>query len=558
MSGLLVVPSARLIPAELQGDFGQIPSCMIPFGGAPALQQILSGVQGTAMRVLVAGHENVSWIESFLVHAPRDEVRSVDVGATRSLGETLHRALRSEAHLDGPLMVNFGDTVIRGGLPEGDAFVFACPDELFRWTTFRLSADGYLDQILDRGVEKEDLVDGRVFVGVFSFADGRRFADCLAAALAAPSPDLDPFYRAVLAYYNSADTPPVAKEVEQWIDLGHLDTYYASRRVYAMGQRAFNAVSVDAFRSILTKRSQNEAKFADEIQWYTRIPAGLSYLAPRVFGWSVVPGQMYIDLEFYGYPPLSEVFLFSRLDLAEWRAIFSRLGQVRDDMDRYRADDADPARIAAALRTMYLQKTLERLKDVTQLGLDPAMLDGPLTVNGKPCVPLRRLIAELPALLAREGLQEAPHFSVIHGDFCLSNILFDRRSRTVRLVDPRGSFGDFDVYGDPRYDLAKLSHCFNGGYDFLVQGLFALESPEPGAYTLHEFTNERHRLVRDAFNAFFLSAPIVRQQVRLIEALLFLSMVPLHDDRPLSQRAFLLRGLETATAYFAEFRATQG
>ncbi len=556
MSGLLIVPSARLIPAELQGDFGQIPSCMIPFGGAPALQQILTAVAGSDTRVLVAGHENIAWIESFLAHSPQSAVRVLDVGQTRSLGETLLSALRSEANLDCSLIVNFGDTVVPGELPTGDSFVFACPDELFRWTTFRLAATGYIEQIVDRGLEKNDEADRRVFVGVFSFQDAKRFAKCLADALATPSPELDSFYRAVLAYYNSADFPPVARQVDLWIDLGHLDTYYASRRLHAMGARSFNTVLVDPFRSILTKKSRNEAKFADEIQWYTRLPPALGYLAPRVFSHSVVPGEMSIDLEFYGYPPLSEVFLFSRLDLAEWRAIFGRLGLVLEDMARYQTGPGDRERIRPSLRSMYLDKTLERLQEVMGLQVDPAILNGPLEVNGKLCVPLRDLLQALPDLLEASGLQDAAHFSVIHGDFCLSNILFDRRSRTVRLVDPRGRFGEFDIYGDPRYDLAKLSHCFNGGYDFLVQGLFSLESTSPGVYRLTEFANALHHQIRDAFNAQFLPSPVLYNQVRLIESLLFLSMVPLHADRPLSQQAFLLRGLQTATPYFSHLHSS--
>jgi hypothetical protein len=547
MTGLLIVPSARLIPAELQGDFGQIPSCMIPFGGAPALQQILMGIHGSGRQAIVASHENHGFIDEFLSHFSNGVVRSVDVGPTQSLGETVFRVLDGEASLDGSLLVNFGDTIFRGNTLEGDAFAFACPEELFRWTTFRLRPDGYLDQILDKGVEKGDPSDGRVFVGVFSFKEADRFKACLAAALANPLSSLDSFYVAVLSYYNSAKTPPIAKEVDPWIDLGHLDTYYASRRVHAMGERAFNAVSVDAFRSILTKRSQNEAKFADEIQWYRRIPSGLSYLAPRVFGHSLEPGQMSIDLEFYGYPPLSDIFLFSRLDLTEWLAIFNRLGKVLEDMSQYKASSASKSQIASSLRCMYLEKTIERLQDVLGNGLDASILDGPLKVNGMVCIPLRRLLRELPDILGAAGLLEASTFSVIHGDFCLSNILFDRRSRTIRLVDPRGRFGEFDVYGDPRYDLAKLSHCFNGAYDLLVQGLFSMESMGFGEFHLTEFMNERHRLVRDAFNRLFLSDQTVRHQVRLIESLLFLSMVPLHSDRPRSQQAILLRGLETAT-----------
>ena len=549
MSGLLIVPSARLIAAELQGDFGRIPSCLIPFGGTPALHRIVEDVRGFDIRVVVACHENHSLVADFVKHMSGDLVQSMDVGPTSSIGETVHRVLATRDEPDGRLVVNFGDTLVQERIPEGDSFFYACPEELFRWTTFRLGSDGYLDEILDKDIEKGDHVAAKVFVGVFSFKSAKRFGTCLRAALADPSPRLDPFYRAVLAYFNSAPRPPTAEEVALWIDLGHLDTYYASRRIHAMGQRAFNAVSIDASRGILTKKSRNEPKFADEIQWYTRIPVGLSYLAPRVFQYSLNPGEMFIDLEFYGYPPLSEVFLFSRLDLTEWQAIFHRLAQVMQDLGAHRAPPTDSFRIEPSLREMYVVKTLERLEEAMDSGLDPWLVDGPLSVNGKPCVPLRQLISAMPEALRSAGLLMSPHFSVIHGDFCLSNILFDRRSRAIRLVDPRGRFGDFHIFGDPRYDLAKLSHCFVGGYDFLVHGLFTLESPGAGTYFLKTFMNEQHVRVQSAFERRFLGDSQLYKQIRAIEALLFLSMVPLHADRPLSQKAFLIRGLETATRF---------
>ena len=63
------------------------------------------------------------------------------------------------------------------------------------------------------------------------------------------------------------------------------------------------------------------------------------------------------------------------------------------------------------------------------------------------------------ASLSREGPG-----SIMHGDFCLSNILYDLRSRICKLLDPRGSFGASGIYGDPRYDVAKLYHSVYGLY----------------------------------------------------------------------------------------------
>ena len=124
------------------------------------------------------------------------------------------------------------------------------------------------------------------------------------------------------------------------------------------------------------------------------------------------------------------------------------------------------------------------------------------------------------------------------------NILVDRCSRVVRLVDPRGSFGDFRIHGDPRYDLAKLSHSVSGDYDFLSHGLFDLDFDGPNVH-LTTHTTERHHAMKRMFNQWLQPRwGDWSGQIRLIESLLFLSMVPLHKDRPDCQKAFLARDLE--------------
>ena len=131
---------------------------------------------------------------------------------------------------------------------------------------------------------------------------------------------------------------------------------------------------------------------------------------------------------------------------------------------------------------------------------------------------------------------------------CLSNILYDRRNSFIRAVDPRGSFGAFDIYGDPRYDLAKLSHSFAGDYDFLLNGWFEL-SEDQESMSLKVHLEDRHLAIKEQFNIWMTrNWPQWVRQVRLIESLLFLSMVPLHQDRFLSQKAFLVRGLQLYTA----------
>lgn len=200
---------------------------------------------------------------------------------------------------------------------------------------------------------------------------------------------------------------------------------------------------------------------------------------------------------------------------------------------------------------MYLDKTLERMSEVAS---DPTLLlswQTP-TINGLPCPTGTEIIAELSDTLRHHGLLDPRAFSFIHGDYCISNLLYDRRNRIVRTIDPRGRFGEVRFYGDSLYDEAKLAHSFHGDYDFLVNGTMQMRISEKEA-TLEPTFRATHVDVKELFDDWQRSR--LREDfraVRLIESLLFLSMVPLHADRPESQKAFALRGRELYT------RATRG
>ena len=126
-----------------------------------------------------------------------------------------------------------------------------------------------------------------------------------------------------------------------------------------------------------------------------------------------------------------------------------------------------------------------------------------------------------------------------HGDLCFSNILFDRRTRLVKFIDPRGAATADQLWGDPTYDLAKLSHSILGGYDFINNEAFEVGYDEA----------LRLRLTLDApplgpCRALFLervaAAGFDPALVRLAEASLFLSMLPLHVEAPRKLLAYAL------------------
>ncbi len=132
-------------------------------------------------------------------------------------------------------------------------------------------------------------------------------------------------------------------------------------------------------------------------------------------------------------------------------------------------------------------------------------------------------------------------FNIIHGDLCLANILIEDTYGFIRIIDPRGRFGVFDIYGDGRYELAKLLHSLEGKYDFIIEDMFDINvNSNIIEYHSHKFINNIIDVFFDVFHEIMGNI----RAVRLIEATLFLSMIPLHSDFKLRQFAMLATGIQ--------------
>jgi hypothetical protein len=120
--------------------------------------------------------------------------------------------------------------------------------------------------------------------------------------------------------------------------------------------------------------------------------------------------------------------------------------------------------------------------------------------------------------------------------------LFDPLNRVVKLIDPRGSFGDAGIFGDARYDVAKLLHSLRGGYDFIVHDMFRVQM-DGTDIRLEQFFPKARPAVLASFQEIF-CAQFDLREVEFIEALLFLSMAALHRDAPARQTAMFATGIK--------------
>lgn len=114
-----------------------------------------------------------------------------------------------------------------------------------------------------------------------------------------------------------------------------------------------------------------------------------------------------------------------------------------------------------SVKEAYFNKTFDRLakiQDMLPFGRDEYVI-----VNGRKCRNVYYHRRELEKALDKL-VENCCDFAFIHGDCTFSNMMVRDNGEPV-LIDPRGYFGFSELYGDVRYDWAKVYYSVLGNYD---------------------------------------------------------------------------------------------
>ena len=178
----------------------------------------------------------------------------------------------------------------------------------------------------------------------------------------------------------------------------------------------------------------------------------------------------------------------------------------------------------ASLKEAYLTKTMARLSSVRKLV--PFADRKRIVVNGKLC---RNVFFYETELAERLAALKCDRFALIHGDCTFSNILVREDGRPV-FIDPRGYFGHTELFGDARYDWAKLYYSLVGNYDQFNLKRFRLEIGGEGGTLATELPAGEVR-VDIASNGwevleerFFELVDADPTEIRLLHAIIWLSL----------------------------------
>ncbi len=504
---LSLITSASYAADELVAEFGQLPPAFLPVGHR-RLYEIQIGLLPAPVYLTLPASYRVPDIDRERLNAAG--VRIIEVPDGLRLGESIDFALETIGHVDAAVRLLHGDTVIYD-LPGGnDVIAVGEAPDAYAW--------GAAD-------DSQQSSDAAVLAGYFAFADGLT----LRRSLAVSQGDF------VAAVHEYGHQRPLARaQVESWLDCGHLQTYYRSR-CSIRTNRAFNALSMDYRR--VEKRSSDKAKMAAEAGWYQKLPAPLRLYTPAFLGrCEETEAQAGYAIEYVPSPSLHELFVFGDLAQSGWRNVLSACFEFLAACNQY---DAGPQQ-RPPLETLTAAKTPARLDAFLQAAGIAAGTEWRYRGQALPS------LHEIVRLTSAEiDLKRQDLFGVMHGDLCFPNAFYDFRTRRIRAIDPRGGVGaEPGIHGDLRYDLAKLNHSVHGLYDFILTERFACtgfaERDLAIDFPAHPGIDRVSGIARE----FDLGGcRLGDRENTAITIQLFLSMLPLHSDRPDRQQAFLANAL---------------
>ena len=508
---------------------------MLPLRGKPVVWWQFQNLkeQGLNKFILVVCKDNKKLIEyTKNVLSESFDIQLVQLGSKKNILSSLKYGLQiADSNL--PTRVILGDTLLTQSINNETDILFTSKDfsTSQNWCLVDNSGDNGL-YFYDKR-KNIDISDKEALVGYYAFNDTKYLLSCCIKARLMLKKEIS---TALIMYQEKYQLK--TKLVNDWYDLGHTSGLIKAKNIL-FSARSFNSISVDTRTGLLTKTSTKKQKLEDEAFWYENLPEDLKIFAPRMFSFSKNEKTAALVQELYGYPSLQELYLSGEVNLEDWRYIIEKLFDLHKRFEKHTT-----ATNQKSLLWLYFDKTKERLDELrNQSPYWKNLLDKEWQlINGQKYRGLSLLkkgIEEFALKLSQNGTE-----TIVHGDYCFSNILFDSSNYIFKLIDPRGRLNaDATIFGDPRYDIAKLRHSVVGLYDFIVQGLFKItESNSEFEYKI--LTTNDYKVLEDIFDKYSIANNFDVQEIKFIEGLLFLSMIPLHKDNFDRQKVFYLKAIE--------------
>lgn len=509
---MYLITSAALVATELQSEFGPLPPCFLPVGNKRLFHHQLALIpQGE--RVVLTLPEGFTPSPYDLDALKNNQVELLYLPTHLSLGASIVYALNLlEFESNEPLFILHGDTLFDQLSSAVDQLGLSQVEDNYDWAEYNPTT-AKLSSFSREQPPSSELISN----GFFSFSAPK----ALVRHIIKQNWD---FIQGLNAYIQDKGMAPHI--YQNWYDFGHSHTYYQSKSRMTT-QRAFNEMCISG--QVVTKTSYKKYKLSAEANWYQTIPGSLRCYTPQLLSTVEAKNSFSYSIEYLHLTALNELYVFSHLPAFSWRKILKSCCQFLKHASQFSDKDK------SSLDALFATKTLQRLADYsTNAAVD---INQPLTVNGK----LQPSLLQLAKLSLDYLPTDTRKMNILHGDFCFSNILYDFRTCNIKVIDPRGIDAQDNVttFGNTAYDIAKLAHSVIGLYDSIIAGYFDCSLEQHTLNFAIASDARQQQIIADFIKLIYEEFSITENQLYAMQIQLFLSMLPLHSDKPERQLGFI-------------------
>ena len=253
--------------------------------------------------------------------------------------------------------------------------------------------------------------------------------------------------------------------------------------------RNFNRFSLSD--NVLTKTSTDVLKISSEYSYYYLLPTELQSYFVKPQNLVIMDQYASYDMQVLDTKNAGQILSSGDMNIGSFSRMLDKIVKFKEQVTNEIFSVED---VLSESRGLVIEKTKRRILNLFELSV---LLD--------------RIESAYNFYKEERSVWEK---RVSHGDLCLSNILWVENQDLIKFVDPRGAINKKDICMDEYYDLAKLSQSILGGYENIIYDS-EYQYPE----------------IQIKFVNFLIEMGISLNLVRVYEASLFLSMIPLHRDR---------------------------
>lgn len=335
---------------------------------------------------------------------------------------------------------------------------------------------------------------------------------------------------------NSDESEFSEIQSEAFVNLSDWATF---RRFITSGfdSRYFNELKGDEYTVI--KHSANIEKLRREYTFFGLLPDNMKMWFAMPFSYTENEKEASYSMERYHMTDLAIRYVHGAIGEDEFGEIMEKLFRFISDRKVKEVGFEEYMSNAKALYIDKVVNRINRLKENEKFSKLENLIASGTSYSGIDEI-VQRYLALYEKITKNKNFK--PLLVVGHGDLCFSNILYSREASFIKLIDPKGAMTEDELYMNPYYDLAKLSHSICGSYDYFNSDLYEIVLDDDMRISLK--VSSENEMYENIFKEYLDKYSLDYRLIRLYETSLFLSMLPLHIDREKKVLGFILNAIK--------------